>query len=67
MEKHTAQKVTAEMRDQSVPCVNATYYEVKRDKHMTWNDDRVCTVCKRVSDTFASRRALNESPEEKTV
>ena len=46
-------------RDQAVPCVNATRYEINEGRHLTWNDDRVCQRCNAVMDTFRSRIALN--------
>lgn len=52
------------MRDEPVPCINATTFEIRQDKHLTWNDDRICNPCVRVLDMFATRRALNEKFEE---
>lgn len=48
------------MLSEPVPCVNATSYEVRLNKHMTWEDDRRCTTCKRILDLFDARRAVNE-------
>lgn len=49
------------MREQAVPCVNATHWESAQGLHTTWNDNRVCTNCGRVQDLFAQRRAVAES------
>ncbi len=46
------------MYDQAVPCLNATLFETKQGKHMTWNDDRICNNCVRILDLFAKRREL---------
>lgn len=52
------------MREHAAPCVNATHYETSRGKHMTWNDNQMCTRCERLLDLFAQRRKIAESFEE---
>lgn len=58
------ERETDTMRDNAVPCVNATQFETHQGKHLTWEDDRVCTRCKRTLDLFAQRRAIASSYEE---
>lgn len=52
------------MREQPVPCANATQYEVINGRHMTWNDNQICTRCERLLDLFAARRKIAETFEE---
>ena len=53
-----------DMRDNAIPCANATQFETQQNKHTTWNDNRICTRCARLTDIFAVRRKLNEQFEE---
>lgn len=55
------------MLDHAVPCVNATQWESDQNKHLTWNDDRICTRCVRIMELFAKRRELNDRFEEDGV
>lgn len=55
------------MRDQAVPCVNATYFEIRQGRHLTWEDSRVCSRCVKVLDIFNTRRTLNEQYDEDKV
>lgn len=52
------------MRDEPVPCINATQYEIDQDKHLTWDDESHCTVCRRILDKFAARRTEAEQEEQ---
>ncbi len=51
------------MRDEAVPCVNATKYEIDHGEHMTWVDDRICKPCQSVLDRFNQRRMDNDNTE----
>ena len=57
----------SDMRDHAVPCANATQFEIIQGKHMTWNDNQICTRCDSVLDLFALRRELAEQYEENTT
>jgi hypothetical protein len=58
-------KEMTEMREQSVPCVNATHYEISRGLHMTWQDSGTCPRCDRTLDMFNLRIAINNADSEK--
>lgn len=56
----------AEMREEPVPCINATDYEIGLGKHLTWEDDRHCNPCRRTLERFAeigSRVSIEVVPE----
>lgn len=52
------------MLDQAVPCVNATQWETTQEKHLTWNENRICQRCDRITELFAQRRKIAEQFEE---
>ncbi len=45
------------MRTESVPCKNATQYEIDNGKHVTWDDESHCTVCRGILDRFSVMHA----------
>jgi hypothetical protein len=55
------------MRDEPVPCKNATLFEINQGRHITWEDDRTCKPCKRVLERFAQRGAEAEAEAEVDV
>lgn len=55
------------MRDDPMPCVHATDYEIDQGKHLTWNDSGMCSPCRRYIDRFIARGSENEETPDTTV
>ena len=51
------------MRETAVPCINATFFEFKNSMHSTWNDDRVCSRCLKLSDRLKISNEINSRGE----
>lgn len=55
------------MRDAAVPCRYATAYETSLGRHITFNDNQICTPCERTVDRFAAKQAQNAALNQEQV